>query len=108
MKSDAERFRAELAERLGKFRLELHLEKTRLLEFGPYAAERRARRGLGKPETFNFLGFTHICAIKRSNGRFTVLFVSAARINFRRALLTSAAFLNFSWTSGSSTTTFVF
>jgi RNA-directed DNA polymerase len=73
VKSDAERFRAELAERLGKFSLELHPEKTRLLEFGPYAAERRARKGLGKPETFNFLGFTHICATKRSNGRFTVL-----------------------------------
>jgi RNA-directed DNA polymerase len=73
VKSDAERFRAELAERLAKFALELHPEKTRLLEFGPYAAERRARKGLGKPETFNFLGFTHICAKKRSNGRFTVL-----------------------------------
>jgi group II intron reverse transcriptase/maturase len=73
VKSDAERFRAELTERLAKFALELHPEKTRLLEFGPYAAERRARRGLGKPETFNFLGLTHICAKKRSNGRFTVL-----------------------------------
>ncbi len=73
VKSDAERFRAELVQRLAKFKLELHPEKTRLLEFGPYAAERRARRGLGKPETFNFLGFTHICATKRSNGRFTVL-----------------------------------
>lgn len=73
VKSDAERFRGALAERLAKFALELHPEKTRLLEFGPYAAERRARKGLGKPETFNFLGFTHICATKRSNGRFTVL-----------------------------------
>jgi group II intron reverse transcriptase/maturase len=73
VKSDAERFRAELIQRLGKFRLELHPEKTRLLEFGPYASQRRWRAGLGKPETFNFLGFTHICATKRSNGRFTVL-----------------------------------
>jgi group II intron reverse transcriptase/maturase len=73
VKSDAERFHAELAERFAKFALQLHPEKTRLLEFGPYAAERRARRGLGKPDTFNFLGFTHICAKKRSNGRFTVL-----------------------------------
>jgi len=73
VKSDAERFRVELAERLAKFALTLHPEKTRLLEFGPYAAARRARQGLGKPETFNFLGFTHICATKRSNGRFTVL-----------------------------------
>jgi hypothetical protein len=53
--------------------LELHPEKTRLLEFGPWAAQNRRRRNLGKPETFNFLGFTHICGKKRSNGRFTVL-----------------------------------
>jgi len=72
-KSDAERFWAELIERLRKFRLELHPEKTRLLEFGPLAAENRRRLGKGKPETFNFLGFTHICGKKRSNGRFTVL-----------------------------------
>ena len=56
-----------------KFHLELHPEKTRLLEFGPYAANDRTRRGDGKPETFNFLGFTHICGKKRSNGRFTVI-----------------------------------
>jgi group II intron reverse transcriptase/maturase len=73
VKSDAERFGAELVARMREFALELHPEKTRLLEFGPYAAERRRRAGLGKPETFNFLGFTHICATKRSNGRFTVL-----------------------------------
>src|SRR5258705_6620797 len=56
-----------------KFNLELHPEKTRLLEFGPYAIDQREWRGEGKPETFNFLGFTHICVKKRSNGRFTVL-----------------------------------
>ena len=56
-----------------KFNLELHPEKTRLLEFGPYALDQRQWRGEGKPETFNFLGFTHICVKKRSNGRFTVL-----------------------------------
>src|SRR6059036_2872271 len=72
-KSDAERFWAELIERLRKFRLELHPEKTRLLEFGPFAAENRRRGGQGKPETFNFLGFAHICGKKRSNGRFTVV-----------------------------------
>ena len=72
IKSDAERFWADLAERFRKFHLDLHPEKTRLLEFGPYAAEHRKTRGLGKPETFNFLGFTHICGKKRSNGRFTV------------------------------------
>jgi len=73
VKSDAERFRMELAERFRKFHLELHPEKTRLLEFGPYAAANRQRARLGKPETFNFLGFTHICGKKRSNGRFTVV-----------------------------------
>src|SRR5215472_4337324 len=73
VRSDAERFLKELAERMCKFRLELHPDKTRLLEFGPFAAENRARRGEGKPETFDFLGFTHICGKKRSNGRFTVL-----------------------------------
>jgi RNA-directed DNA polymerase len=73
-RSDAERFWKELAERLQKFRLELHPDKTRLLEFGPFAAENRKRRGQEKPETFNFLGFTHICGKKRStNGMFTVL-----------------------------------
>ena len=72
-KSDAERCWEELIERFRKFRLELHPEKTRLLEFGPFAAENRKRRGQGKPETFDFLGFTHICGKKRSNGRFTVL-----------------------------------
>jgi RNA-directed DNA polymerase len=73
VKSDAEQFRMDLTERLRKFHLELHPEKTRLLEFGPFAALNRRRRGLGKPETFNCLGFTHICGKKRSNGRFTVL-----------------------------------
>jgi len=72
-KSDAERFWKGLTERFRKFRLELHPEKTRLLEFGPFAVENRKRLGQGKPETFNFLGFTHICGKKRSNGRFTVL-----------------------------------
>jgi RNA-directed DNA polymerase len=72
-RADAERFRAELEERFRKFNLELHPEKTRLLEFGPFAADDRLKRGEGKPETFDFLGFTHICVKKRSNGRFTVL-----------------------------------
>jgi RNA-directed DNA polymerase len=71
--ADAEQFRAELRERMRKFNLELHPEKTRLLEFGPFAIQNRQRRGEGKPETFNFLGFTHICVKKRSNGMYTVL-----------------------------------
>ena len=72
-KTDADQFRAELTARMRKFHLELHPEKTRLLEFGPYAIDQRQWRGEGKPETFNFLGFTHICVKKRSSGRFTVL-----------------------------------
>jgi RNA-directed DNA polymerase len=71
--ADAEQFREELNERMRKFNLELHPEKTRLLEFGPYAINNRQRRGEGKPETFNFLGFTHICVKKRSHGMYTVL-----------------------------------
>jgi len=71
-KSDAQWFREELVQRLRKFRLELHPDKTRLVEFGSFAAVNRQRRGQGKPETFAFLGFTHICGKTRS-GRFTVL-----------------------------------
>jgi group II intron reverse transcriptase/maturase len=71
--ADAARFHHELAERFAKFKLKLHPEKTRVIEFGYFAANNRKRRGKGKPETFNFLGFTHICGKKRSNGMFTVL-----------------------------------
>jgi len=70
-KAEAERFLGELKERMKKFNLELHPEKTRLLEFGRFAAQNRKQRGQGKPETFNFLGFTHICGTNR-RGRFTV------------------------------------
>ena len=72
-KAEADRFLADLRQRFAKFGLELHPDKTRLIEFGPWAARNRQKRGLGKPETFNFLGFTHVCATKRSNGYFTVL-----------------------------------
>jgi group II intron reverse transcriptase/maturase len=71
-RTDAERFLIELRARMATFGLELHPDKTRLLEFGRYAAVNRAARGLGKPETFNFLGFTHICGKTRKGG-FTVL-----------------------------------
>jgi RNA-directed DNA polymerase len=70
-RDDAERFLAELRTRLAQFNLELAAEKTRLIEFGRFAAERRQKRGLGKPHTFAFLGFTHICAKDRS-GRFAL------------------------------------
>jgi group II intron reverse transcriptase/maturase len=71
-REEAERFLAELGERLRKFGLELHPDKTRLMEFGRYAAERRKKRGEGKPETFNFLGFTHICGTSNRTGYFVV------------------------------------
>jgi len=77
-REDAERFRAELTERLAKFGLELKAEKTRLIEFGRFAAQRRAERGLGKPETFDFLGFTHICGRTRT-GHFALKRITIAR-----------------------------
>ena len=70
-RADAERFLEELRERLRNFGLELHPDKTRLLEFGLYAERNRKRRGEGKPETFDFLGFTHISGRKR-DGTFVV------------------------------------
>jgi len=66
---DARRFLHDLRERFVKFGLELHPDKTRLIEFGRFAAQRRAVRGVGRPETFDFLGFTHICG-KGKNGSF--------------------------------------
>jgi group II intron reverse transcriptase/maturase len=69
---EAQRFVEELRERLAKFGLGLHPEKTRLIEFGRFAAHNRKRRGEGKPETFNFLGFTHICGRSKA-GKFMVL-----------------------------------
>src|SRR5438128_9511137 len=75
---EAERCLQELRERLGKFGLELHPEKTRLIEFGRFAAERRSEAGLGKPETFSFLGFTHYCA-KTRKGAFTIKRQSMAK-----------------------------
>ena len=69
-RDEAIRFLAELKERVGKFGLELHPEKTRLIAFGRYAAQRRKKRGEGRPETFNFLGFTHYCGTNRKTGYF--------------------------------------
>jgi group II intron reverse transcriptase/maturase len=76
---DAVRFLRELRERMKQFSLELHPEKTRLIEFGRFAAERLAMRGVGKPETFDFLGFTHICAKTRAKK-----FLLARRTNRKR------------------------
>ena len=71
-RKDAEAFLEQLRERMRKFGLELHPEKTRLIEFGRFAQGNRRRRGEGKPETFDFLGFTHICGKTRKGGWFTV------------------------------------
>jgi RNA-directed DNA polymerase len=70
-RADAERFLSDLRERLESFALSLHPDKTRLIEFGRHAAANRERRGLGKPETFDFLGFTHISGRTR-NGKFSL------------------------------------
>ena len=67
-RGDAERFWAELRDRLAKFSLELNAEKTRLIRFGRFAAQQCQERGLGKPETFRFLGFTQICGKRRTTG----------------------------------------
>jgi RNA-directed DNA polymerase len=75
---DARQFLADLRDRLAGFGLELAPEKTRLIEFGRFAARDRARRGLGKPETFDFLGFTHCCA-KTKNGRFMLKRITIAK-----------------------------
>src|SRR3954468_20384673 len=71
-RADAERFREAFQERLAKFSLEINAEKTRLIEFGRFAAQDRQQRGEGKPETFTFLGFTHYCGKRRGNGAFIV------------------------------------
>jgi RNA-directed DNA polymerase len=72
-KADAERFLNEFRERLAKFGLELHGEKTRLIEFGRFAEANRSNRGEGKPESFTFLGFTHQCGKQKKTGTFTVI-----------------------------------
>jgi RNA-directed DNA polymerase len=77
-RDDAERFLAELRDRLAKFGLELHAEKTRLIQFGRFAAQQREQRSLGKPETFDFLGFTHMCGKTRS-GRFALRRVTISK-----------------------------
>lgn len=68
---EAKRFLAAMRERLAKFKLELHPDKTRLIQFGRYAAQRCRARGTGKPETFDFLGFTHCCG--RYSGGFKIV-----------------------------------
>lgn len=72
-RDEAERFLRDLGERLRKFGLELHPDKTRLIEFGRHAARNRKQRGEKKPESFDFLGFTHLCGKTSKQGRFMVL-----------------------------------
>lgn len=71
-RAEAERFLEEFRERLAKFGLELHPDKTRLIQFGRFAALNRRQQGRGKPETFTFLGFTHYCGKRRKDGAFIV------------------------------------
>jgi RNA-directed DNA polymerase len=75
---DAERFKRDVTQRLKDFGLTLHDKKTRLIEFGRFAQEDRSRRGQGKPETFDFLGFTHCCGATR-RGKFVVLRLTSAK-----------------------------
>jgi len=78
-RTEAERFLKEFRERLAKFGLELHPDKTRLIEFGRFAARDRKARGEGKPETFTFLGFTHYCGQRHKSGTFTVWRITAKK-----------------------------
>ena len=77
-REDAEKFEGLLAERLSRFSLELHPEKTRVIEFGRFAESNARKRGGGKPATFDFLGFTHICARRRSDGGYMVKRITIA------------------------------
>jgi hypothetical protein len=69
---EADGFLSALKQRLEKFSLALHPDKTRLIEFGRFAAENRRKKGKGKPETFDFLGFKHICTVTRKGGWFHI------------------------------------
>ena len=75
---DAERFKRAVQERLGRFGLKLHPDKTRLIEFGRFAQSNRRRSGMGKPDTFDFLGFTHCCGRTRK-GKFMVLRLTSGK-----------------------------
>ena len=77
-RDDAERFKRAVEQRLGQFGLKLHPEKTRLIEFGRFARDNRRRKGQGKPDTFDFLGFTHCCSRTRK-GKFMVLRITSGK-----------------------------
>jgi len=78
-RTDAQRFWRAFREQLAKFGLELHSDKTRLIEFGRFAARDRKQRGEGKPETFTLLGFTHYCGQRSSDGQFIVWRITAKK-----------------------------
>jgi len=78
-RTDAERFLGAFRERLARFGLELHADKTRLIEFGRFAVRGRKQRGEGKPETFTFLGFTHFCGQRSKDGAFIVWRITAKK-----------------------------
>src|SRR5712692_17881 len=78
-RADAERFLSEFRDRLVRFGLELHPDKTRLIEFGRFAVRNRKQRGQGKPETFTFLGFTHFCGNLTSSGAFNLWRITAKK-----------------------------
>ena len=83
--ADARRLLTDLRQRLAEFGLSLHPDKTRLVEFGRHAARNRAARGLGKPETFDFLGFTHLC------GKTCLLYTSPSPRDRTRSRMPSSA-----------------
>src|SRR5712664_555239 len=95
-RTDAERFLQAFRERLAKFGLELHADKTRLIEFGRFAARDRKYRGEGKPETFTFLGFTHFCGQLNSRRAFIVW-----RITAKKRMVRSLKPLRLSFNAGS-------
>jgi RNA-directed DNA polymerase len=92
-KSEAEQFLKALKYRMEKFGLELHEGKTRLIEFGRFAKENRAERGERKPETFDFLGFTHICGTRKKDGYFTVMRKTISKKMSRKLVDTYAKLL---------------
>ena len=85
-RTEAERFLKEFRERLAKFGLELHPDKTRLIEFGRFAARDRKARGEGKPETFTFLGFTHFCGQRNRDGAFIVWRITGLKSTLQGSL----------------------
>src|SRR5215469_2135393 len=91
--NSSSRFLSEFRERLVRFGLELHPDKTRLIEFGRFAVRNRKQRGEGKPETFTFPGFTHFCGNLTSSGAFNV-WRTTAKMRWSRSSISSRQSLN--------------